>query len=117
MILTPTPVGVFYFCTMERFDYGIVGFGLAGFAITRYLELAGKNVLVLSDQSQKSSLVAGGVWNPVILKRITPVWRGTEFLDHALSFYQDFQDAYPESISNILIRTESYRMLENKIIL
>lgn len=110
MILTPTPVGVFYFCTMERFDYGIVGFGLAGFAITRYLELAGKNVLVLSDQSQKSSLVAGGVWNPVILKRFTPVWRGAEFLDHALSFYQDFQDAYS---GKYLEYFDTYRILSD----
>ena len=54
-------------------DYIIVGLGLAGLAFAEELERNHKSFVVFEDNSQNSSLVAGGVYNPVILKRFTPV--------------------------------------------
>ena len=62
-----------YFCSV-KIDYIIVGLGLAGLAFAEELFNANKSFLVFEDDSQTSSLVAGGVYNPVILKRFTPVW-------------------------------------------
>ncbi|MFK7750063.1 MAG: NAD(P)/FAD-dependent oxidoreductase [Kordia sp.] len=69
-------------------DYIIVGLGLAGIAFCEELEAAGKNFVVFEDNSQKSSTVAGGLYNPVILKRFTPVWNADEQLEVALPFYE-----------------------------
>jgi len=79
-------VGVFYFCNM--IDYIVVGLGLAGIAFCEELEAAGKEFIVFEDHSQKSSTVAGGLYNPVILKRFTPVWNADEQLEVALPFYE-----------------------------
>ena len=69
-------------------DYIIVGLGLAGLAFTEELERNQKSFLVFEDNSQNSSLVAGGVYNPVILKRFTPVWDALSQLEIAIPFYQ-----------------------------
>ena len=57
-----------------KVDYLIVGLGLAGLAFVEELIKANKSFIVFEDDSQTSSLVAGGVYNPVILKRFSPVW-------------------------------------------
>ena len=72
-------------------DYIIVGLGLAGLAFTKELEKNKKSFLVFEDNSQNSSLVAGGVYNPVVLKRFTPVWNATEQLQIALPFYRELE--------------------------
>ncbi|MBT8316819.1 MAG: FAD-binding oxidoreductase [Lutibacter sp.] len=72
-------------------DYIIVGLGLAGLAFTKELEEANKSFVVYEDNSQNSSIVAGGMYNPVILKRFTPVWNAIEQLKVALPFYQSLE--------------------------
>ncbi|TVZ56770.1 glycine/D-amino acid oxidase-like deaminating enzyme [Lutibacter sp. Hel_I_33_5] len=72
----------------KKVDYIIVGLGLAGLAFAEELSEANKSFIVFEDDSQTSSLVAGGVYNPVILKRFTPVWNAKEQLEIALPFYE-----------------------------
>jgi len=72
-------------------DYIIVGLGLAGLAFTKELEKNKKTFLVFEDHSQNSSMVAGGVYNPVVLKRFTPVWNAADQLNIALPFYKDLE--------------------------
>lgn len=72
-------------------DYIIVGLGLAGLAFTKELDKNKKSYLVFEDNSQNSSLVAGGVYNPLVLKRFTPVWNATEQLNIALPFYRELE--------------------------
>lgn len=69
-------------------DYIIVGLGLAGLAFAEQLENNNKSFVVFEDNSQNSSLVAGGVYNPVILKRFTPVWDALDQLKIAMPFYK-----------------------------
>lgn len=71
-----------------RTDYIIVGSGLAGIALAEELRARGLDFVVFEDGSQTSSLVAGGMYNPVVLKRFNPVWKGAEQLDEALPFYK-----------------------------
>jgi glycine/D-amino acid oxidase-like deaminating enzyme len=69
-------------------DYIIVGCGLAGIAFCEELKANNKAFFVFDNESQKSSLVAGGLYNPVILNRFTKVWRSREQLDLALPKYK-----------------------------
>ncbi len=73
-------------------DYIIVGLGLAGLAFAEMLEKHNKSFVVFEDNSQKSSVVAGGVYNPVILKRFTPAWNAHEQLQVAIPFYNQLEE-------------------------
>lgn len=75
-------------------DYIIVGFGLAGLAFAEQLELHHKSYLVFEDNSQNASLVAGGMYNPVILKRFTPVWDAEDQLKIAIPFYKKLEQKF-----------------------
>ena len=75
-------------------DYIIVGLGLAGLAFTKELTENNKSFIVFEDNSQNSSLVAGGIYNPVILKRFTPVWNATDQLKIAIPFYKEMEKKF-----------------------
>jgi UDP-galactopyranose mutase len=50
-------------------DYLIVGCGLAGISFAEQALQHNKTILVLDNDSQSSSKIAGGLYNPVILVR------------------------------------------------
>ncbi|MBT8270740.1 MAG: FAD-binding oxidoreductase [Flavobacteriaceae bacterium] len=70
-----------------KVDYIIVGCGLAGLAFSHRLKEAGKSFVIYDNSSQKSSMVAGGLYNPVMLKRMTLAWRADVQLNMARPFY------------------------------
>lgn len=72
-------------------DYLIIGLGLAGVSFAEQLEEHGKTFHVISDDSQTSSSVAGGLYNPVILKRFTLAWKAHEQLERAMHFYASLE--------------------------
>jgi glycine/D-amino acid oxidase-like deaminating enzyme len=72
-------------------DYIIVGLGLSGIAVSRRLEERNKQFIVFEDGSQRSSLVAGGLFNPVILKRFTLAWNANEQMQIAIPFYKKIE--------------------------
>ncbi len=61
-------------------DYLIVGSGLAGISFSEIALQNSKSVLVLDNNSQNSSKIAGGLYNPVILKRFSEVGQAKEHL-------------------------------------
>ncbi len=72
-------------------DYIIVGGGLAGIAFAETALQNNKSVLVINDQSQNSSKVAAGLYNPVILKRFTQVWQANEQIELLHEFYSKLE--------------------------
>ncbi len=72
-------------------DYIVVGLGLAGISFCEQLEKHKKSYVVISKDFHSSSKVAGGLLNPVILKRFTLPWKVTEQLEIALPFYRQLQ--------------------------
>lgn len=87
---------------MQETDYIIVGFGLSGLAVTRQLQSHNKKVVVIDKPSQNASKVAGGMYNPVILKRFTLAWNANEQLPYALQFYKSIEDELKIKIINPL---------------
>lgn len=75
-------------------DYIVVGLGLAGLAFSEELLNGNKTFVVFENNSQNSSLIAGGVYNPVILKRFTPVWNAYEQLQIAKPFYKKLEEKF-----------------------
>ncbi|MGL5112934.1 MAG: NAD(P)/FAD-dependent oxidoreductase [Flavobacterium sp.] len=68
-------------------DYIIVGCGLAGISFAEMALSHQKRVVVFDNNSQNSSTVAGGLYNPVILKRFSEVWNAAEQLEEMELFY------------------------------
>ena len=93
-----------------KVDYIIVGLGLAGLAFAEELIGQNKSFVVYEDQSQNSSLVAGGMYNPVILKRFTPVWNAEEQLRTALDFYKKLEEKLNNSYDH---KIDIYRVFKS----
>ncbi|CAL67956.1 NAD(P)/FAD-dependent oxidoreductase [Christiangramia forsetii] len=72
-------------------DFIVVGLGLSGLAVSEELLNRNKSLVVFEDNSQSSSYVAGGIFNPVILKRFTPAWNAAEQMETALPFYKKLE--------------------------
>jgi glycine oxidase len=67
-------------------DYLIIGSGLAGISFAEIALQNHKSILVLDNNSQNSSKIAGGLYNPVILKRFSEVAQASEHLPIMCNF-------------------------------
>ena len=99
---------------MMKVDYIIVGLGLAGLAFAEQLIHSGKSFVVFEDHSQTSSLVAGGVYNPVILKRFTPVWKAKEQLAIALPFYISLEKKLNKTLDYKFSTRKVFKSIEDQ---
>ncbi|APG65191.1 FAD-dependent oxidoreductase [Tenacibaculum todarodis] len=97
-----------------KVDYIIVGLGLAGLAFAEELVENNKSFIVFEDSSQTSSLVAGGVYNPVILKRFTPVWNAKEQLAVALPFYKQLEAKFNTKFDQKFTTKKVFKSIEDQ---
>ena len=95
-------------------DYIIVGLGLAGISFAEKLEKNNKTFIVFENDSQTSSLVAGGVYNPVILKRCTPVWKAKEQLKIALPFYSSLENKFKNQFDKKFSTKKIFKSIEDQ---
>ncbi len=72
-------------------DYLIIGAGLAGVSFAETALRKDKNILVIDGGQNSSSKVAAGLYNPVILKRFTPVWDAQNQLLVLNDFYKNLE--------------------------
>ncbi len=73
-------------------DYIIVGQGIAGSCFILELLQQNKTFVVIDLKSKNSaSIVSSGLYNPIVLKRFTLVWKAEEQLKQLLQTYQDFE--------------------------
>jgi glycine oxidase len=73
-------------------DYLIIGSGLAGIAFSEVALQNDKTIFVMDNNSQNSSKIAGGLYNPVILKRFSEVWNAQEQLLLMNTFYATLEN-------------------------
>ncbi len=72
-------------------DYIIIGKGLAGIAFAETALQNNKSIVVFDNNSQTSSKVAAGIYNPIILKRFTVVADAFEQINLLNSFYSKLE--------------------------
>jgi glycine/D-amino acid oxidase-like deaminating enzyme len=97
-----------------KVDYIIVGLGLAGLAFAEELVATKKSFIVFEDNSQTSSLVAGGVYNPVVLKRFTPVWNAANQLDVAMPFYEKLEQKLNQKFDKKFVIKRAFKSVEEQ---
>ncbi len=95
-------------------DYIIVGLGLAGLAFVEELIADNKTFIVFEDSSQTSSLVAIGAYNPIVLKRFTPVWNGHEQLQTALPFYHKLEKKFNQKFDTKFSIRKVFKSIEDE---
>ena len=75
---------------MRKFDYIIVGQGIAGTTLSYELLRRGHTVCVVDKGIEgSSSYIAGGVINPITGRNYVKSWRIDDFLPEAMTFYTD----------------------------
>ena len=72
-------------------DYIIIGSGLASIMFAEQLRTHQKSFVVISDRSQQASVVASGLYNPVVLKRFTAAWNAASHLETAIPKYASLE--------------------------
>lgn len=73
-------------------DYLIIGCGLAGISFAETLFREGKSFTVIADRSQNSSQVAAGIYNPVIVKRLSMPANASEHMAYIKPFYTEIEN-------------------------
>lgn len=82
---------------MKEVDFLIVGAGLAGLSISELCLQNNRSIVVFEDYSQNSTQIAGGLYNPVVLKRFSEVWKAKEQLEFAIPFYKKLEQKLNQS--------------------
>lgn len=97
-----------------KVDYIIVGLGLAGIAFAEKLIENNHSFVIYENGSQHSSKVAGGMFNPVILKRFTPVWQGVAQIQKAIPFYKKLESKLQEQFIQYSTIKKSFKSIEDQ---
>ena len=85
-----------------KYDYIIVGSGLASIMFAEQLRLHKKSFIVISDRSQQASVVASGLYNPVVLKRFTATWNAATHLKIAIPKYAELEQILSLKLDYVL---------------
>lgn len=91
-------------------DYIIVGCGLAGIAFAETCLANGRKIIVINNSSQNSTTIAGGLYNPVVLKRFTKIWEAEQQLEISIPFYKNLEQKLN---SKFLYEIPLYRKLNS----
>lgn len=95
----------------KKYDFLIVGAGIAGLCLAHQLEKEGKSFLIINQESEhKSSKVAAGMFNPISGKRMTVNWRVHELLE---SLHQTFNEFETKLGKNYLIKANIIQAFGN----
>ena len=78
-----------------KYDYLIVGCGIAGAILAHRLRKSGKSVYIIDDDNPNaSSKVAAGFVNPITGRRIVKSWMADTVLPHAFHFYRELEGEF-----------------------
>jgi glycine oxidase len=77
--------------TLKNRTYIIVGGGLAGVSVAIQLIRVGAKVILFDKNENHSSIIAAGIINPIVFRRMTKSWRVDEFLPYLKSFYCEIE--------------------------
>ena len=95
---------------MQNVDYIVVGLGIGGLSFCEQLRKHDKSFKVFDHGKNISTVVSGGVFNPVVLKRFTASWNAQQHIEYALPFYQALSERLQMPVlENIPI----FRILKN----
>ena len=70
----------------------IIGRGLSAFVLAHHLDQLNFKFTILGKSGlSNSSLIAAGIWNPVVMQTLSKSWKVDEFLPYLKGFYQQVE--------------------------
>lgn len=76
---------------IDKEHFLVVGGGLGGLCIVQHLLDLNKKVTIIDRGVNKSSVIAAGLINPLVFRRMTKSWRLDELLPYARNFYLNLE--------------------------
>jgi glycine/D-amino acid oxidase-like deaminating enzyme len=74
----------------KKYNYIVVGQGIAGTVLAHTLLSEGKSVLIIDEGAEHStSAIAAGLYNPVVFKRLVKSWLADELIPFMDVFYKE----------------------------
>lgn len=70
----------------------IVGGGLSGICLAHQLEERGVNYLMIDQGINESSVIAAGMINPMVFRKMVKTWRGDDLIPYLKKFYTQVED-------------------------
>ncbi|CVK16943.1 Glycine/D-amino acid oxidase (deaminating) [Apibacter mensalis] len=92
-------------------DYLIIGQGLAGSCLAHRLLKENKSYKIIDIVSNSASFVSSGMYNPVVLKRFTPVWNAEIEINKLLKEFKDFEILLKVKL---IYNSDLYRIFANE---
>ncbi|NBA86571.1 FAD-dependent oxidoreductase [Emticicia sp. CRIBPO] len=94
------------------YDYLIIGQGLAGSLLAYELTENQQSVLIINDiHTPSSSMVAGGMYNPVTGKYLAKTWLAEEIFPVMMEFYSDIEKRFS---CELIHATQIFRPYSNE---
>ncbi|WP_343634719.1 FAD-dependent oxidoreductase [Fluviicola sp.] len=81
----------------------VVGSGVAGICLTHELLQAGCEVVLIDNDKNASSVVAAGIINPLVFRRMTLSWRVSELVPFARKKYTELEQLTGNSFFHPLV--------------
>lgn len=82
----------------KRFNYILIGQGIAGTVLAHTLMNEGKTVLIIDEGLEHStSAIAAGLYNPVVFKRLVKSWMADELIPFMDTFYTEAEQLLGEN--------------------
>lgn len=73
-------------------EFLIVGSGIAACTVAHILHQNKLSFKIISNPNlSNSSLIAPGMWNPIVFKRMLKSWKANELIDFLIPFYQNIE--------------------------
>jgi glycine oxidase len=98
-----------------RFDFILVGQGLAGCLLGYGLIKAGKKILIIDeDRTSTSSKIAAGIVMPITGRRIVKTWKADVLSPYAKNFYAEAETLLGEKLFFDLPALEVFTSVKNR---
>lgn len=72
-------------------DFLIVGFGIAGACFAKLCLQNNLKFAIVSDKEKSATHTAAGAFNPVVLKKFTPVWEAESYINKLKKTFHEFE--------------------------
>ena len=84
-----------------KYDFIIVGQGIAGTVLSDHLMSTGLKVLVIDDlELSNSSRVAGGLYNPITGRKMVKTWRANDLFNYLQPYYTKLEEKLDTAFLN-----------------
>lgn len=89
----------------NRRKFLVVGAGLSGVSVSIHLLERDVDVTLVDNGKNASSLIAAGIMNPLVFRRMTKGWRVDDFIPYCIDYYSSIEvDSGASFFQNLPIR-------------